>query len=104
VPPIYSIISVFNNNITVLSAICVSLLVSGCVEDIAGGPELKPGQKMNCRQASEYVGVKISVFPKAGFSKIRMIREGAPTTMDYVKRRASIVYNDNGYIVRTFCG
>lgn len=100
----YLITSAFRNNISVLYAVCITLLISGCIEDIADHADFEPPQKLNCRQAAGYVGVKISDFPKDRFSKIRMIREGAPTTMDYVKKRASIVYNDKGYIARAYCG
>lgn len=102
--PTYLITSTFRNNISILYIVCITLLISGCIQDISDHADFEPPQKLDCRQAEGYVGVKISDFPKDRFSKIRMIREGAPTTLDYVKRRASIVYNDEGYVARTFCG
>ena len=94
----------FDNNFFVLCAVSTSLLVSGCDEDIVDSAEVKPHQKMSCRQAIEYVGVKIYDFPQDRFSKIRTIRVGTPTTMDYVKDRATVVYNDEGYVVSASCG
>lgn len=102
--PTYLTTSAFRNKMSVLYAVCTSLMISGCVENIADDADFEPPQKLNCRQAEGYLGVKISDFPKDRFSEIRMIREGEPTTMDYVKKRASIVYNDKGYVIRSYCG
>lgn len=102
--PTYLTTSAFRNKMSVLYAVCTSLIISGCVENIADHADFEPPQKLNCRQAEGYLGVKISDFPQDRFSKIRTIRVGTPTTMDYVKDRATVVYNDEGYIVTASCG
>ena len=92
--------SVFKKNILFLYAVSLSFLLVGCLNE---GKEFSD-IKLNCGQAVNYVGVKVSDFPSERFVKIRMVREGTPMTMDIDIKRATVLYDNKGYIVRADCG
>lgn len=82
----------------------LAFALAGCLvvkEDIR---ELKPGKKLSCRHASDYIGFEAEIFPANAFSKVRMVLQGSPTTMDFIKNRTTVVYNEDGYVVDAYCG
>lgn len=101
---IFRTLSIFNIKVIVLVLFCITVALAGCLDGQEEVIKPEPGKKLSCRQASEYIGVKASDFPVIQFSIVRMVQEGRPTTMDFVKNRTTIVYNEAGYIINARCG
>lgn len=59
---------------------------------------------MDCTQLKNFIGLNITNFPKKKFSKIRIVKKDTPITFDYISNRATIIYNDKGIIINTYCG
>ena len=94
----------FNFKASILVFFSLAFVLAGCLDDKEDVREHKSGKKLSCRHASDYIGLKASEFPGNLFSKVRMVRQGTPTTMDFVKNRTTIVYNENGYVENAYCG
>mgnify|MGYP001583199230 FL=1 len=92
--------SVFRKNLLFLYAVSLSFLFVGCLNEGKESSDIN----LDCGQAVNYVGVNVSDFPSKRFVKIRMVLIGAPMTMDIDKKRATVLYDNKGYIVRADCG
>jgi hypothetical protein len=94
----------FNFKASILVFFSLAFVLAGCLDDKEDVREHQSGKKLSCRHASDYIGIKASEFPSNLFSKVRMVRQGTPTTMDFVKNRTTIVYNENDYVENAYCG
>lgn len=87
----------------IIISIVVSLTNSSCsyllTDNINKYTEIK-----TCNEAGEYLGLKASDIPRDFFVKIRFVKQGQPSTTDYISDRATIIYNDEGIIIQATCG
>jgi len=101
---IFRTVLTFSFKLYILFFFSLAIALAGCFDDKEDVREHKSGKKLSCRHASDYIGLKASEFPANLFSKVRMVRQGTPATMDFVKNRTTIVYNEDGYVERVYCG
>ena len=85
-----------------LSCLGAFAVLAGCMDEKDSFYELE--LKMSCHQASQFVGGKVDDFPVKSFSDVRLVRVGAPITMDHIETRTTVVISDDGTIAAAYCG
>jgi hypothetical protein len=85
-----------------LSCLGAFAVLAGCMDEKESSYELE--LKMSCHQASQFVGGEVDDFPVNYFSDVRLVRVGAPITMDRIETRTTVVISDDGKIATAYCG